>query len=142
MPLETHEEPEIVAAEEDTYRSHILNSSLPLSRARRIIDGFDWSKPFYSRLEFVEALAALSALHSDEMDKMIPGPNRRVKEVLWSAAAPGRAEWYFNNIRLRARVHPSRHTLLPYGTASHESLHAEINNWYPTSKINFEITVL
>ena len=74
--------------------------------------------------------AAVATLHPDEMDKMIPGPNRRVKEILWTAAAAGRAEWYFNNIRVRLRISSSRHALMPSGTTSNESLHAEINNWY------------
>ena len=116
--------------EEKAHRNHILYSSLPLSRARRVVQCLDCSKPFYSRIEYVEALAALAALHSGDMEKMIPGPNRKVKDILWTAASPCRSEWYLNNTRLRLRIPQAWHSLIPSGTTSNESLHAEVNNWF------------
>jgi len=38
--------------------------------------------------------------------------------------------WYFNNLRLRASILPSRLALLPSGTSSNEALHAELNRMF------------
>ena len=46
------------------------------------------------------------------------------------AAAPSRMEWLMNNIRMRHNLPPAILTLLPSGTTSNESLHAEINSWF------------
>ena len=81
-----------VPFEEDILRRHIRESTLPLSRARVILDGLDYDKAFTSRVQFAEALAALSALHADEMKKMVPGPNRKVGDILASAVHPNRAD--------------------------------------------------
>jgi len=33
----------------------------------------------------------------------VPGHNKAIAKMLWSAGAPGRLEWYFNNTRMRHR---------------------------------------
>lgn len=57
---------------------------------------------------------------------MAPGPNRRLVEILHTATAPHRVEFYLNNTRMRAAMPPARLSLLPSGTASNEALHAEV----------------
>jgi hypothetical protein len=45
-------------------------------KAEGILSNLDVSRPWSSRLEFIEALAALAKVHRDEMLRKIPGPNR------------------------------------------------------------------
>ena len=47
-----------------------------------------------------------------------------------SACNETRLEWYFNNLRIRHAMRPTRLALLPSGTGSNEALHAEINGWF------------
>ena len=56
---------------------------------------------FRCRLEFIEALAALSAVFSEDMSRRVTGANQSVAHILWCAAEPDRCEWFFNNIRYR-----------------------------------------
>ena len=77
--------------EGEIFRRQILDSSMPILRAHAIIDGMRFDEAFTNRVAFVESLAALSALHQDEMNKLIPGPNRTVGEILASATHPSRA---------------------------------------------------
>jgi hypothetical protein len=91
-------------------------------------------KPFYSRLEFMEALAAITRLFKTEVQKKAGCSSKPLYKILWRAAAPNRMEWFLNNIRLRYIVHRSKHALLPSGTASNEALHAEINNWFKQTR--------
>jgi hypothetical protein len=46
-------------AEEDLARRRILQGSLSLNRAEHVLQAVDPTCPFYSRIEFIEALAAL-----------------------------------------------------------------------------------
>ena len=47
-----------------------------------------------------------------------------------SACSETRLEWYFNNLRIRHAMRPTRLALLPSGTGSNEALRAEINGWF------------
>ena len=115
--------------------------------------------PFRCRLEFIEALAALSAVFSEDMSRRVTGANQSVAHILWCAAEPDRCEWFFNNIRYRhtlssglscSLIGPRDHVsfsktctpaaflvagrkilaFLPSGTASNEALHAEVKSWF------------
>ncbi|CAJ1387393.1 unnamed protein product [Effrenium voratum] len=120
---------ELTAAEE-VYRDNIRHSSMPIQTARRILKDMDYSTPFAQRLHFIQALAALSAAHADEASKIAPGPNRKVRELLWGAASADRLEWYLNNTRARHCMKSSHHSMLHVGTSSNEALHREINAWF------------
>lgn len=76
--------------EEEVLSRHIRQRTLPLARARAVLQNLDYQKAFSSRVEFAETLAALAAVHSDEMGKMVPGPNRTVGDILASAVHPSR----------------------------------------------------
>ncbi len=116
--------------EETIGREAILNRSMNVTRARRIEEEPESGKPFYARIQFIEALASLTALYKDEVARKVTGSNKPLYKLLWCAAAAGRIEWYLNNTRLRYTLPPSRHSLLPSGTSSNEALHAEVNNWF------------
>ena len=117
-------------AEENRYRGYIEDLTMRDEEARRIIDSLDYDKPWYLRIEWIRALAALANVYRQDMQRMCPGPNRRIGQLLLSAAAPERCEWYFNNIRVRHNMHVGKLTLFPVGTTSNESLHFEVNRWF------------
>ena len=85
---------------------------------------------YASVLEFIMALAALTVVFYDEVQNKTEMKSKQLKHVLMAAAAPGRVGWYFNNQRIRHAMRAEYRTLLPSGTSSNESLHAEINRWF------------
>ncbi len=72
-----------------------------------------------------------------QVQKIAPGPNKSVCEILWCAAAAPRIEWYLNNTRQRHSMGIERLSLLPTGTTSNEALHAEINAWFRQTQASF-----
>ena len=74
------------------------------AKARGIVENLDSSKPFLSRFEFIEALAALSATFPEDMNRKVTGANKRVAHVVWCATDPDRAAWLFNNSRWRHSI--------------------------------------
>ena len=58
------------------------------------------------------------------------GSNKPLHRLLWCAGAPNRLQWMFNNIRIRHCMDQRKLALLPSGSASNESLHAELNSWF------------
>jgi len=86
---------------EDLAREQIWNGSMSRITADHLLKNLDYNMPWTSRLEFVKAIAALVVIHADEMNKIAPGPNRSVREILYTATSPDRLEWYMNNIRMR-----------------------------------------
>ena len=116
--------------DEEISRDHILKGSMSAHRARRIISSIDGNKPFLTRVEFIESLAAIVVLYPEEVKKVAKGANRPLYKILYTAAAWDRIEWYLNNTRQRHSMTPSMLSLLPDGSASNEALHAEINNWF------------
>ena len=83
----------------------------------------------YCRITFIESVAAICKVHQDEVVRKVTGSNTELKKVLWAACAPERLEWLFNGARLRHALTPRDRALLPSGTASNETLHAQINSW-------------
>ncbi|CAE7429811.1 unnamed protein product, partial [Symbiodinium pilosum] len=108
---------------ENVCRGFIESGAMAKAKARGIVENLDSSRPFLSRFEFIEALAALSATFPKDMNRKVTGANKRVAHILWRATDPDRAAWLFNNSR---RVL----ALLPSGTSSNEALHAEVKNWF------------
>ena len=88
-----------------------------LRDAQALLDNLEPDVPFFLRVEWIRALAALTSAYRTEVQRVAPGPNRR-------------SDWYFNNLRMRHLIEPSRLSLLPIGTTSNEALHHEINNWF------------
>ena len=110
---------------------------MPLKKATALLENLDGSVPFFEQCEWTQSLAAVAAVYRDDMDRVIPGPNRKVVQLIHTAAAAARTEWYLNNLRARHMISSKRLSLLPVGTTSNESLHHEINNFFrETPKIH------
>ena len=103
---------------------------LDLHRAQAIVSNFEGDKPYTSKFEFIQALAALTRVFHDDVQNKTEAKSKKLKDVLMSAAAPDRVEWYFNNSRLRHSMRRSYTGLLSSGTSSNESLHFEMNKWF------------
>ena len=86
---------------ESVCRDLIETGAMSKAKARGIVEKLDSSKPFLSRFEFIETLAALAATFPEDMNRKVTGANKRVARVLWCAADPDRAAWLFNNCRWR-----------------------------------------
>lgn len=122
-------EDERLSARECMLRSQILDGSMAQSKARRVLDSLDAQSSWLDRSAFVESLAAISAAFRQEVLKKTED-GKPLTRLLWSAAQPDRLGWLFNNLRMRARFTKGDNLLLPTGTTSNESLHAEVNNWF------------
>ena len=85
--------------EEQIIRRQIESKSMSKVRAQRLIDQLDVSRPFVSRVEFIESLAALVALFPEETSRVAKGANKAVHMILHCATAEDRIEWYLNNVR-------------------------------------------
>ena len=118
-----------LTAHESTLRSQILDGSMAKFKAERLLCNYDSSFPWVCRADFIEFLAALSAVHRSETAKKTDD-GKTLAHLLHQAADGERLEWLFNNIRIRARLSVAEKLLLPVGTTSNESLHAEINAWF------------
>ena len=86
--------------------------------------------PFLERIDWIRSVAALVAVHREDVERVCPGPNRKTRELLHTETACQRTEWYFNNLRMRHMIAESRLTLLPVGTTSNEALRHQTNNWF------------
>ena len=74
-----------------------------------------------------KTLAAISAVYRAELTKK-SDEGKPLTDLLWKATKPDRRP--FNNLCVRSRLSNAENLLLPTGTTSNESLHAEINNWF------------
>ena len=113
-----------------TRREQILSGGMGKAKAESLLDSLDAAKPWQCERDCIEAMAAFVRCFPDDVDKIIPGPNRSGRQVLYTACAPARMQWYFNNIRARHSMRPDRVVLLPAGTTSNEALHAEVRAWF------------
>ena len=116
--------------QEANLRQHILDVSMSKARARRILQSAEQLLIWPTRIQFIEAVAALAALHSDDMQKKIDGSKFTVAKFLYKLTAADKVEWLTNNLRYRQFLPASRRILLPSGTTANEALHAELSAWY------------
>ena len=115
---------------QEQMRGLIMQSSMSQARAKCIVAQLDDAIPWSSVGEYVEAVAALSALYPDEMQRKTYVGGKKICQILWCATAAERVHWFFNNIRARRRVEPRMLSLLGSGTSPNEALHSEINRWF------------
>ena len=76
----------------------IMTQGMAPSRAAVVLNQLDDAKPWYSRLDYLRALAAIAAAFPDEMARKTYAQGRTVGNVLWCAAAPDRVAWQWNVI--------------------------------------------
>ena len=130
-----------LAADEQVLANHITARSMNTRRARKILAELDTEKPFYTRVEFIECLAAIASEFSTEVQHVSAGPNRPIYALLTSAVQPARAEWYFNNLRALHMMRRRHLALLPAGTTANEAFHSEVSMWMGKIRKMYQTTL-
>ena len=115
-----HSADRALSVSEQTKRNYIKSGAMPKARASAVVKQLDSAKPFTSRNEFIEALAALAAEFPEDMSRKVTGANKRIDEILWCAADPDRAEWLLNNLRWRHLVSLELSNLIAARVKKHE----------------------
>ena len=128
-PLYDGQESDPLSRQEEKWRQEILGWTHTQAYAKRVINNLDSNVPVYTRVSFIEAVAAICALHPKEVDRKVTGMSKPVRQLLWNACSPSCLGWLFNNQRVRHSLAPAERCLLPSGTTSNEALHSQINSW-------------
>ena len=127
-------------AEED-MRNLIMSGGMTLQRAASVLNQLEYNKPWYCKLDYLRALAAIAAAFPQEMNRKTYVQGRTIGHILWCESASDKVAWQWNALIVRRSLPHSWMTLLPAGTASNESLHAELNNWWKNSPEQFPTTL-
>ena len=98
-------------------------------------------KPWYCKLDYIRALVAIAAVFPQEMSRKTHAQGKKLGYNLWCAAAPQKLAWQWNALSVRRTLPSSWMTVLPAGTTSNESLHAELNRWWRNSPEQFPTTL-
>ena len=129
-PLFTGQYARPLSARERYLRDQILTGSMTKRKAECVLRRAETCTVWLDRSHFIEAMAAISALFWEEVQRKGEKKGKRICEHLAYAAEAERLEWLFNNSRFRAGKPCSLLSLLPSGTASNEALHAEMRAWF------------
>lgn len=129
VPFVGDASPRLTSSEEGN-RAMILDGSMSKARAVAVLNAIDDTKPWYRRADYIEAMAALSAVHHGEMTRKTYMQSRTLARVLYAYTAPDKLEWLWNGLRMRHSMPAAMVALLGSGTSPNESLHAEINRWF------------
>ena len=116
--------------QEKLLRCNILDGSMSLFRARRVLKSVEALLAWPTRIQFLEGVAALAAMCSQDLSRKVEGTKLTVAKLLHSITAADKLEYQFNNLRYRQFLPAAVRTLMPSGTTSNEALHAELNAWY------------
>ena len=116
-----------LTTQEMQLRDHVMEGTMNARRARRVISESEMLETWPTRIQFVEAVAALAADNKKDLSRKIDGTKLTVAKILYNLVAADRLEWLFNNLRFRVGLNDVTKLLLPSGTASNEALHAELN---------------
>jgi hypothetical protein len=114
----------------NVHRLMIMHGTMDRCVATRTIEKINPDTPWYKPLDFVKAIAALSTIYREEVDRKTYMAGKKLYAVLWSATAEDRMQWYFNGIRGRHFLPKPYLPLIASGTSSVESLNHEINTWF------------
>ena len=116
-----------LTTQEMQLRDHVMEGTMNARRARRVISESEMLETWPTRIQFVEAVAALAADNKKDLSRKIDGTKLTVAKILYNLVAADRLEWLFNNLRFRVGLNDVTKLLLPSGTASNEAQHAELN---------------
>jgi hypothetical protein len=119
-----------LSPQETQLREQISTQVMSKRKAQRIVSDAAQLQVWPTRIQFIEALAALSSLHAGEMHRKLEGSKMTVAKMLHSLASSEKVEWLFNALRYRHGLPFHVRMLLPSGTTANEALHAELNNFF------------
>ncbi len=140
-PLYTGQEDVSYKQVENGMRDTLLKKSMSTARACHVLNNLDDESPWYSKLDYITALAAIASAFPSEMARKTYVGGKTVGHILWNASAPEKVAWQFNAIIVRHEIPKCMVKLLGSGTATNESLHAELNRWYRSQPEVFPTTL-
>ena len=73
---------------EEAMRAQILAGAMTMHRAIVVLNQLDEDKPWYCRIDYLQALAAIAAAFPKEMARKTYDQGRTIGHILWNAAAP------------------------------------------------------
>jgi hypothetical protein len=116
-------------AEEKRTSQMILQQDMPEAQAHSVLKQLEVDCPWKTEVQFLEAIAALCALFSEELSK-VSFSGATLHRLLVNLTAPAKVQWLLNDTRQRHTWDAAEAVLLPSGTTSNEALHHEINAWF------------
>ena len=125
----------------DSLRDMILDHSMSLAQAKAVLASVDPEQPWLHGDQFVQALAAHSAVHRAELNRRTHVAGQTLSKLLWNAAAPGRLQWYLNHLRAVHSMPVGVRALRGSGTSPNEAFHAELNGWLRNQPETYSSTV-
>ena len=86
-----------LSPQETRLREQISTQVMSKRKAQRIVSEAAHLQVWPTRIQFIEALAALSSLHPGEMHRKLEGSKTTVVKMLHSLASSEKVEWLFNS---------------------------------------------
>ncbi len=86
---------------QESLRQLVLSGGMARPRALRVLNSIAADRPWLSKRDYIEAMAALSACFPTEMQKKTYMQGRSMVQVLWSATSADRLAWMFNGLIVR-----------------------------------------
>lgn len=116
-------------ATETTLLRQVADGSMSTVQAKMTLEDLRAHResPWYSREDFMRAVAAISHLYPADMAKRRPGTPHTVREILCMGADVSKVEWLLNATRFAHSLPAAIGVLRPTGTTSNEALHSELN---------------
>ncbi len=121
----------VASGAERAFVQQIKDGSMRAPRAKAILEQVNPNVAMSNRSEFAKLLAAVSAMYPERLDVKYDKGTLRMQFV--AACQPSRAEFYFNNIRFRARLPLAEERMLSAGTTRNEQVHAMLNAAYKST---------
>ena len=116
--------PPALTSQEVRVRQQLLHGDMPERKARSVLATMQDKRVWSTRLQVIEALAAISSRYRAEVVRRSEKKGTFVYHHLCVATSAERLERLFNNHRARAGV------LLPSGATSNEAFRAELRIFF------------
>ena len=138
-PFFTGERTDRQNTQEVALRQSILDGDLSKRRTQNVLSALESDSAWKTPVQFIECIAAISSAYRHEVQRKIAS-GKRLNRVLWAATDFASVQWLFNNLRVRHSLSAQARILLPAGTTTNESLHAEVNNWFRQTQMLHQST--
>jgi hypothetical protein len=111
---------QVASALQRNYVSQVAEHSMPLPHAECLLRVLDTTTPWLHPIDFLQAMAALSAVFRGEIETARVKRGTSLSRVLTFACSPDRVGWLFNNLRLLHSVSDVEAAWIATGTTANE----------------------
>ena len=98
-------------------REMIASGDMSPHRAVSFLNSLDGTKPWYSKLEYIQGMAAVASLFQKEMSRKTYQQGTDMRSILQSSCTAEKIAWYWNNQIIRRRMSRGMVALLGSGAA-------------------------